>query len=205
MLYCALNLNLRIAFGGTYKWNALGVKSVRFDSGRMGIVKNMYLYLNAGSRLTPCHDDNIKAKDNNKNNTSGSRLTARRNDGATNYDRQKAKTSGSRLTARHDDGYNTGKTSGLRLTARRNDDATNYDKQKAKTTGSRLTPCRDDGGLPRSALIQEPFPTTSRRDDESLPRSACRIESLPIRGHETQRKYNIQFVAHQAILMHTMH
>ena len=58
MLLICCNLNVRIAFGGTYTWNALGEKSVSFDSGRMGIVKNMYLYLNAGSRLTPCRDDN---------------------------------------------------------------------------------------------------------------------------------------------------
>ena len=31
MVYCALNLNVGIAYGGTYTWNALGVKSVRFD------------------------------------------------------------------------------------------------------------------------------------------------------------------------------
>lgn len=31
MLYYAPNLNVRIAFGGTYKPNAPGYKSVRFD------------------------------------------------------------------------------------------------------------------------------------------------------------------------------
>ena len=31
MLYCALNLNVRIAFRGTYKRNTLGDKSVSFD------------------------------------------------------------------------------------------------------------------------------------------------------------------------------
>ena len=36
MLYCALNLNVRIAFGGTYKRNAPGYESVRFDPGMMG-------------------------------------------------------------------------------------------------------------------------------------------------------------------------
>ena len=46
-------------------------------------MKNMYLDLNTGSRLT-----------------------AHRNDGATNYDRQKAKTTGSRLTPCRDDGGN---------------------------------------------------------------------------------------------------
>ncbi len=67
MLYCALNLNVRIAFGGTYTWNALGEKSVSFDLWRMGIVKNMYLYLNAGSRVTPSHDDNQKRQTKGEN------------------------------------------------------------------------------------------------------------------------------------------
>ena len=49
MLLICYNLNVGIVCGGTYTWNALGGKSVRFDPGRMGIVKNMYLYLNAGS------------------------------------------------------------------------------------------------------------------------------------------------------------
>ena len=52
MLLICYNLNVRIACGGIYTWIALGGKSVNFDPGRMGIVKNMYLYFKAGSHGT---------------------------------------------------------------------------------------------------------------------------------------------------------